>query len=100
METAYNEQWQRFLSNNKDLIDQIDGAIAGLTPYRTLLKHYADSLSKRINDGNRDWDNDLEALGEETEAIGIYAWRELNPLLERAAEQMGLEGIDPKEFFG
>ncbi len=99
MEARYSEHWQRFLSKNTELIEKIDLGIAGLAPYQQLWRHYRDLLCDRVTDGNMYLDNDFEALGSEIEAVGIQAWRELNPNLEKAAEQMRLEGINPEEFF-
>lgn len=33
------------------------------------------------------------------EAIGMYEWDQINPLLAKAAEEMGKVGIDPSQFY-
>ena len=33
------------------------------------------------------------------EGVGVYVWRQFNPLLEQAAARMTEVGINPQEFF-
>jgi hypothetical protein len=94
---ALGESWQQFLAKNRRLLQGIDLAIDGTEPYSELLHHYRDLLlDERITH-----DCSLaDEFGPLIEPVGIYAWRRLNSLLERAAGAMKKVGIDAKEFFG
>lgn len=98
VETKYPEQWARFLANNSNLIKQIDKALDGNSVYSECLHHYRDLIleSRETNDFTKV--DAYEAL--DVESLGVYAWRQLNPLLEEAAAKMSDEGINPKELFG
>lgn len=98
-ETTYAKQWTEFLSHNGDLIKKINTALDGVSIYSEIWSHYRDLLLDERREGsNLHKANDFQALG--CEAVGIYAWRQLNPLLEKAADRMKQEGINPQEFFG
>ncbi len=97
MEEEHTEQWAHFLKTNTSLIDQIDKALGTLSIYEELLAHYYDL----IRDANRKKDNTevdkFETLNAET--VGVYAWRQLAPLLREAASKLTDEGIDLKGLF-
>ncbi len=77
---------------------QIDAALDGTSAYSEASHYYRDLLIKGRDKQDYSEADAFEALG--IESMGIYAWRRLNPLLEKAAGKMKDEGINPKEFFG
>lgn len=96
-ETKYSRQWSSFLDHNRPLIGQINTALDGISVYSEALHHYRDLLVEERRTQNSSRAVEFEALG--LESVGIYAWRQLNPLLEKAAGRMKDEGINAKEFF-
>ena len=91
-------EWNRFLEKNKELVKNIDEKLVGTAVYTDILFHFRDLLLEGRKTGNYTVADEFEKLG--IEEVGVYAFRLLNPLLEKAAEKMEEEGINPKEFFG
>lgn len=97
-EKQYSEQWQRFIKNNRRLIDQIYKELDRKKVYLELLEHFRDLLMTKREGGNPNIADEFTAMG--IKSVGIYVWRKLNPLLKEAADQMKKEGINPEKFFG
>ncbi len=97
-EEQYGEQWQRFVKNDRRLIDQIYQELDRKEVYSELSEHFVDLLRAERGGGNTNLADEFEAMG--VKSVGIHVWRRLNPLLKKAADRMKKEGIDPKRFFG
>ncbi len=93
----YGSRWETFLSQNRGLLQQMDQALDGLEPYDELLRHYRDLLREGREKNDYSLADEFEKL--EPEQVGIYVWRKLNSLLEKAAKQMKKTGINPHDFF-
>lgn len=96
-ETTYEKQWAQFLEHNTELIIDIDAALDGVAVYAELLEEHRNLLKVAMRSKDIRPVDEFEALG--IELVGVYAWRQLNPLLEKAAEKMKDEGIALEEFF-
>lgn len=91
------KNWWTFVNNNHELIQQINKALDGIKQFDTLLSYFI----KLISDSKKN--NDLKLVKEfynlNIEEIGIFAWRNLNPLLEKAVKLMNDVGLTPEAFF-
>lgn len=92
MRQRYGNEWERFLEKNKDLIDKINQTLDEKILHSQLIRHHTDLLLE----GNDLIADEFKPL---VDSVGIYIWRKLSPLLEKAADQMEKEGIDAREFF-
>lgn len=99
MERRYGPQWSTFLRDNAELIDQIERAYEGVTLFHDAIRHHAALFDKAKVKGDTTLAEPqaFAALG--IEEMGMYAWRQLNPLLEHAAEKMREYGIPPEEYY-
>lgn len=97
-ESKYQKQWPQFLDRNRNLIEQIDAVLDSISAYSDASDYYIYLLKKGRDKQDYSEAEAFEALG--IESMGIYTWRQLNPLLEKAADRMKDQGINPKEFFG
>ena len=78
---------------------KIDTILEKLQVYKEVLGMYRDIMKLKDFDGADAFDKRIDSdLG--IDAIGIPIWRELNALLEQAAEAMRKFGIEPEQFYG
>jgi len=91
------KNWWTFVNNNHELIQQINKALDGIKQFDTLLSYFI----KLISDSKKNSDLKLvkEFYNLNIEEIGIFAWRNLNPLLEKAVKLMNDVGLTPEAFF-
>ncbi len=96
---ALGEPWQRFVSENAQLLADLDRALIEENIYSKALELFRDFYAARDFDAGDEYDKKIHPeLG--INAIGIPIWRRLNELLQQAAEAMERIGIDPKQFYG
>jgi hypothetical protein len=97
MEEKYTEQWSHFLNTNVNLMKQVNQALNILSVYEELMSHYYDLLMESNSKKDNTEVDKFEALN--AEEVGVYAWRQLAPLLREAASKLTNEGIDLKGMF-
>lgn len=96
---SFGEPWQRFLSDNADLLAEMDKVLSDEEIYSDILRLFRSFYRIRDFDGGDAFDVRIHPeLG--IHAIGIPIWNRLNSLLERAAERMRVAGLDPEQFYG
>lgn len=89
-----------FCDDNAGLIKKIIEALKLQDPYHELLWDGVRDLYKQRRD---DLVDRLDQAAEHPggiEAIGIWAWDRINPLLEKAADKMREYGINPEDYYG
>lgn len=96
---ALGEPWKQFLTDNAHLLAQFDHALHEVSIYLDLKRIYQNLLRAGKFDEAEALDSGVHPqLG--IEVIGIPVWRQLNALLEQAANAMRAVGIDPLQFYG
>lgn len=111
-EIAYMEQiaraegtggkWLKFVSQNKHLIKAIEDSIGRARPYYEMREYINELLSdKRVGEAVSFSNQVANIVGNPLgiELYGLFAWNKINPLLEKAAEEMKKAGINPEEFY-
>ncbi|KKR76949.1 MAG: hypothetical protein UU21_C0001G0003 [Candidatus Levybacteria bacterium GW2011_GWA2_40_8] len=94
---ALGEPWRRFLSENKDLLEEIDEAFEANNPYWELEDYALHLANTRQFDKHAELDKATgHPLG--LNAVQQAAWARMNPLLERAGHGMQAVGINPMRF--
>jgi hypothetical protein len=88
-------EWQKFMDDNVELIDNINHALEHLSKCRLLQKEYTELVAEGQFQEARDFRvlHDIEMLQK-------TSWDRLNPLLEEASGIMSEYGIDGEEFEG
>jgi hypothetical protein len=89
--------WAQFLEHNRDLVRQIDTALNQYQVYNELLMHKVNLAGEGRDRNDYSEPEAFEALG--LKEVGIYACRQLNPLLREASDRMKKEGINSEEYF-
>lgn len=90
--------WKDFLDKNPELLQEIDLALQGIEPYDELRKYHRALLFEGREKNDYRKADEFAALG--IEEVGVYSWRKLSTLLEKAARRMEEVGIDPNQFYG
>ena len=96
---ALGQPWRRFLSENSQLLTEIDEALEQEEKYHLLLQIFTKFYQARDFEGGDAFDKKVDSkLG--IDAVRISVWKRLNSLLEQAAEAMRKVGIEPEQFYG
>lgn len=96
---ALGENWHSFVSENRELINNINKALDADEQWRRPLVLYFMDLARR-----GEWEK-VEELEKATDhplgitAVQMCVWDQLNPLLKQASETMSQCGIDAKQFY-
>ena len=88
---------QEFYENNKDLCDSLFETLDEENDYMSLLLGVIDLFRDRKYDAG-DRLNAIVPHPIGIEAVGMYAWDKINPLLEKADSILKEMGIDTKDF--
>ncbi|OQY67848.1 hypothetical protein B6D29_01695 [Microgenomates bacterium UTCPR1] len=91
------KNWWTFVDNNEEFIQKIDKALDGVKQYDTLLSYFIELILDSKKTNNFTLVDEFSKL--KIEEIGIFAWRNLNPLLEEAVKLMKKVGLKPEAFF-
>lgn len=95
VESEYPQQWANFLNQNVELLRKIDDALDLVFNYKRVLEYHDDMF---FTDEDKYKEKLKELKNLEFDSMGIYAWRQLNPLLEESAKKMKKLGIKVKGF--
>lgn len=88
---------REFYNENKELCDTIFKALDGTDEYDKLLGAFIKFYNnRRFELGDRLNEMVPHPLG--IEAVGVYSWDKLNPLLKKVDEAMKAMGIDTKDM--
>ena len=93
-----NPGWEAFTQANAELIGKINEALVLMKPYKEL----HDKMKEFFMNHDEEAEEQLEAAAAHPlclEAIRLYAWDKLNPLLKEIALRMEEAGIDPHQFY-
>jgi|GEM_PF-6388847 len=95
---ALGEPWENFLAQNAQLIAQLNVVLADEKIYSDVFAIFLDFINTSNVAAAIAFNNRIHPrLGVNT--IGIAIKRELNPLLEQAAQAMREAGIEPEDFY-
>ncbi len=93
------DNWQKFLDENASILTKIDTILEKFQIYKEVIGMYRNIIKLKDFDGADAFGKKIDSdLG--IDAIAIPIWRELNALLEQAAEAMRKSGIEPEQFYG